>query len=151
MAPELAPSVYYRSHNGISFCIILQCWHYTWLFTHWGQDKIAVIFQTTFSNAFSWMKMHDLRLRFYWNLFLRFKVRINNISGLVQIMAWHWWSDNSLSEPMMFGLLMHICVIWPQWVKKAAFTTRSLDSYHTTLLYQQEIVLDSHAEIHVIC
>ena len=25
--------------------------------THWGQDKMAAISQTTFSNAFSWMKM----------------------------------------------------------------------------------------------
>ena len=24
--------------------------------THWGRDKMAAIFQTTFSNAFSWMK-----------------------------------------------------------------------------------------------
>ena len=26
-------------------------------FTHWGRDKIAAISQTTFSSAFSWMKM----------------------------------------------------------------------------------------------
>ena len=26
--------------------------------THWGRDKMAAIFQTTFSNTFSWMKMH---------------------------------------------------------------------------------------------
>ena len=26
--------------------------------THWGRDKMAVIFLTTFSNAFSWMKMN---------------------------------------------------------------------------------------------
>ena len=26
--------------------------------THWGRDKMAAIFQTTFSNAFSWMKMY---------------------------------------------------------------------------------------------
>ena len=25
--------------------------------THWGRDKMAAIFRTTFSNAFSWMKM----------------------------------------------------------------------------------------------
>ena len=29
--------------------------------THLGRDKKAVIFQTTFSNAFSWMKIHKLR------------------------------------------------------------------------------------------
>ena len=39
--------------------------------THWGQDKIAAVSQTTFSNAFSWMKMVEFRLKFHWNLFLR--------------------------------------------------------------------------------
>ena len=31
---------------------------------HWGRDKMAGIFQTAFSNGFSWMKMHELRLNF---------------------------------------------------------------------------------------
>ena len=31
--------------------------------THWGPDKMAVIFQTTFSSAFSWLKMYEFRLR----------------------------------------------------------------------------------------
>ena len=26
--------------------------------THWGRDKIDAIYQTTFLNAFSWMKMY---------------------------------------------------------------------------------------------
>ena len=39
--------------------------------THWGQDKMAAIFHITFSNAFSWMKMYEPRLRFHWSLFLR--------------------------------------------------------------------------------
>ena len=37
--------------------------------THWGRDKTAAIFQTIFSNAFSWMKMYKFRLRFHWSLF----------------------------------------------------------------------------------
>ena len=39
--------------------------------THWVRDKIAAIFQTTFSNAFPWMKMYKLRLRFHWSSFPR--------------------------------------------------------------------------------
>ena len=35
--------------------------------THWGQDKMAAIFQTTLSNAFSWMKMYKFRFRFVFN------------------------------------------------------------------------------------
>ena len=38
--------------------------------SHWCRDKMAVIFQTTSLNAFSWMKMYELRLRFHWSLFL---------------------------------------------------------------------------------
>ena len=39
--------------------------------THWGRDKMAAIFQTTFSNGFSWMKMFEFRFKFHWSLFLR--------------------------------------------------------------------------------
>ena len=34
------------------------------------------ISQTTFSNAFSWMKMHQFRLRFHWSLFPRIQLAI---------------------------------------------------------------------------
>ena len=39
--------------------------------TYWGRDKMAAISQTTLSNAFSWMKMLEFRLKFHWSLFLR--------------------------------------------------------------------------------
>ena len=48
------------------------------------------------------------------------KVPINNISSLVQIMAWCRPGDKPLSEPMMVSLLTHICVTRPQWVKISA-------------------------------
>ena len=44
--------------------------------THWGRDKMDAIFQTTFSNAFLWMKMYEFRLRFHWSLFLRFQLTL---------------------------------------------------------------------------
>ena len=48
--------------------------------THWGRDKMAGIFQTTFSNQFSWMKMCKFRLRFHWSLF-----------PMVQLTIFHHW------------------------------------------------------------
>ena len=48
------------------------------IITHWGRDKIAAIFQMTFSNAFSWMKTNEFRLRFHWSLF----VRVQQATGL---------------------------------------------------------------------
>ena len=43
---------------------------------HWGQNKMVSIWQTTFSNAFSCMKMYEFHLRFHWTLFLRFQLTI---------------------------------------------------------------------------
>ena len=64
---------------------------YLCLLTHWGRDKKTAISHTTFSNAFSWMKMYEFRL---------------SRSG-----------DKPLSEPMMVTLLTHVCVTRPRWVK----------------------------------
>ena len=44
--------------------------------THWGRDKMSFFSQTTLSNAFSWMKMLEFRLRFHWSLFLRFQLTL---------------------------------------------------------------------------
>ena len=46
------------------------------ILTHWGRDKMAAIFHTTFSNVFSWMKMYELRTKFHWSLFQRFQLTI---------------------------------------------------------------------------
>ena len=62
-------------------------WRLTWsciwygfysktVLTHWGRDKMADISQTTFSNAFSWMKIHQFRLILHWSLFLRVELTI---------------------------------------------------------------------------
>ena len=79
--------------------------------SHWDRDKMAAILQTTFSNAFSCLKMYELRLRFHWSL-----GPTNNIQALVQIMAWRWPGDKLLSELMMVSFFTHICVTRPQWV-----------------------------------
>ena len=42
--------------------------------------KMAAVLQTTFSNAFSWMKIFEFRLKFHWNWFLR-----------VQLTTYHHW------------------------------------------------------------
>ena len=44
--------------------------------TYWCRDKMASIFQRTFSNAFSWTKMHEFLLRFHSSLFLMVQLRI---------------------------------------------------------------------------
>ena len=61
----------------------------SWLrcLTHRGRDKMAAIFQKTFSNAFSWMKMYKFRLRFHCLKFVPNRP-VKNIPALVEIMAW---------------------------------------------------------------
>ena len=78
------------------------------LLTHWHRDKMAAICQT-FLNTFSWMKMFELRLKFT-------KCPFNNVTALVQIMAWRLSGDKPLSEPMIIYSLMHIRVGRPQRV-----------------------------------
>ena len=79
--------------------------------THWGREKMDAISQTTFSSAFSWMKMFEFQLRYHWSLFLNVQLTIFQ----------HWClaplGDKPLSETMMVFLPTDICVTRPQWVK----------------------------------
>ena len=82
---------------------------------HWGLGKMAILLQTTFSSAFSWMKMHEFWLKFHWRLSL-LNDPINNIPALVPIMAWRRPGAEPLSEPMMVKWTTHIYVTRTQWV-----------------------------------
>ena len=62
---------------------------------------------------------------------------INNIPGLVQIMAWHRPGDKPLSEPMMVSLQTHICVTRPQWVKLLVFPSLILLWCHIIVMASQ--------------
>ena len=44
------------------------------------------------------------------------KVRINNITSLVLIMAWCGQATSHYLNQWWFILLTHICVTWPRWV-----------------------------------
>ena len=72
---------YPSSSSGLIYYIypyptcLLHC-HWAVLVSHWGRDKMDAILQTTLSNAFSWMKMHEFRLRFHWSLFPKFELTI---------------------------------------------------------------------------
>ena len=82
--------------------------------THWGQVKMADIFQTIFSNGFS--PNENCCILIPISLKYVFKGPVNNDAALVQIMAWRWTGDKPLSEPMMVRLPTYICVFRPQWI-----------------------------------
>ena len=94
----------------------IRCFKILALLTHWGQDKMAAISQTTFSNALSWMKMLEFRLRFHWSLF----------AGAQLTIFQHWFrqwlgADQGTSHYLNQWwptLVTHICVSRPQWVKE---------------------------------
>ena len=57
--------------------LLLAPLHYwlQWL-TRWGRERMTAISQTTFSDAFSWMKIFEFRLKFHWSLFPRVQLTI---------------------------------------------------------------------------
>ena len=63
--------------------------------THCNRDKIAAIFQTTFSNTFPSMNIVVISLKLVHN------GQINSKSSLVQMMDWHRTDDKPLSAPMI--------------------------------------------------
>ena len=84
-------------------------WVPLWL-THLLLDKMAAISQMIFLNAFSWVKMYDLRLNF------------TEICSQGHIMAWWRPGDKPLSEqPMMFRLLEHICVTRGSYIRDTTY------------------------------
>ena len=107
------------------------------------KDKMATIFQTEFLNAFSWMKMYKIHLKFVP------KSPINNIPALVQIMAWHRSSDEPLSQPIIVSVLTHLYVARPQWINHATWHQRCGSTLYTVmaccLMAQSHYVHRQHA------
>ena len=82
-----------RGNKPLSESMLIQInvpiWHHhchneLTLLTHWGRDKMDAISQTTFSCAFSLMKIAVFWLNFHWNMFARVQLTI--------IQHWlRWW------------------------------------------------------------
>ena len=100
--------------------ILLKVSYHLWwcscrLLTHWGQDKMAAVSQTTFFVCIFFNENDCIPINiFHWNVFLG--GWIDEIPALVQIMAWHQPGGKPLSESMMVSLLTPISVTRPQWV-----------------------------------
>ena len=81
--------------------------------THWCRDKTDTILQT-FSNAISWMKMFEFRLKFHWSLFLKVK------STIFQHWFWSWLGAKQRTSHHLNqwwpSSTTHLCVTRPHWV-----------------------------------
>ena len=103
--------------TGFQRRILLSNWSFNGL-NHWGRDKIDAILPTTFSNAISWMKMFEFRLKFHWSLFLKVQLTIfqhwfRRWLGAEQATSHYlnqWWPSSTT----------HICVTRHQWVNSHA-------------------------------
>ena len=85
--------------------------------TKWHSGRHS---QTTFSNAISWMKIYEFRLKSHWCLFLRVHA-VSNIPSLFQKMVWCRPGYKPSSEPMTASLPTHICVTRPHWVNSVNY------------------------------
>ena len=107
--------------------------------THWGRDEIDAILLATLSNAFSWMKMHELCLRFHWGLFIKFKLIIfhYNMVGVVVAMVISTMhekscidSHNARKFEKKVPTLSHSHISQSQWWNCRSITVMNFLSYH---------------------
>ena len=116
--------------------------------TDWGRDKINAIVQTTFSNAISWMKMFESRLKFHWSLFLkvqlkRFQHWFRKWLGAEQATSHYlnqWWLSS----------MTHICVTWPQWVNHKRYMIM-LDLSRADRELQRSTIARPNVGLHGCC
>ena len=74
--------------------------------TLWGWNKLAAIWQTTFSNAFSWTKMCECWLKFCWILSLRVQFTI------CQHWFRKWLAVNQVTSPYLNQSRLSGLVYW---------------------------------------
>ena len=84
------------------------------ILTHWGRDKMAAIFQTKFSNAFSWVKMYEFRLRFHWSLFPMVQLTICHYLNQWCLVYWRIQASLGLNE---------LIQDWLHWFNSYRFLT----------------------------
>ena len=108
--------IHFHSRKSISECRLENGGHLVSASMCWQEGKIHIlrsrqncrhftdgIFKCIFLN-----KMYEYRLRFHCSLSPKFELRIFQRWFR---MAWRQPGDKPLSEPMVVGLLTHICVI----------------------------------------
>ena len=105
---------------------------------HWGPNQMATILQTTFSNAFSWMKIIVFWLMFHCSKSIP-ECSIENNAALVHLMPWHQTGYKPLSEPMMklFNVIRHQSGIISRYYDKATHNELMNMNTNTLLLHFQ--------------
>ena len=96
--------------------------------THWGSDKMAAKLRTTILNAFSWMKIYELRLRFHRSLFPRIQLTILPVTShyLNQwwLVSWRIYASLGLNE-LTITKNCYSLLPWVRW-----YTTEYTPQFH---------------------
>ena len=90
-----------------SSCSTSRCVFFVVFITHWGRDKMAAIFQTTFLNGFSWMKMYEFR----WMMMVRLPTHICITPPQWQLGHHRWYWRLLLWQGIMANLHFQ-CPLW---------------------------------------
>ena len=93
--------------------------------THWGQDKMALISQTTFSNAFPWMEIFKFQLRFQVCL------------------KWSNWQYSSIGSDIGLAPNRRQAIIWSNDVLGCRFIYASLGLNELILHYVNSYIIEN--------
>ena len=116
-----------KQHNCSGICLLL---------TRWGRDEIDAILQTTFSNAFSWMKMYWFRLKFHWSLFPSVQLTIfQHWSApshyLNQWCLFHWRIFALFGLNVLSGYLLHTFILQQKMLLSVLSSLRTYIHFYT--------------------
>ena len=101
------------------------------ILNHLPLDKLAAISQTTFSNAFSWMKIFEFQIKFHWNTFL----------GVWSIICQYWFrywlaavqATSHYLNQCWSSSLTHICGTRERWVDDISIWKMQLGAYFSEI------------------
>ena len=86
-------------------------WHHHLPLIHWGRDTMDAFWQTTFSNAFSWMKIYEFRLKFlvYRRIYaslglneLRYKNIMTVFVSSVTMVPFYWYGSTLVTALILY-------------------------------------------------
>ena len=109
----------------VLFSVSSDCKYFYWLVSAW--TKWPPFWQTTFWNAFSWMKMIELCLKIHWNLLPGVQLTINQ-HWLRQRLCTEQSTSHYLSQCLPSSLT-RICGTRGRWVKALLDRTSGLAWY----------------------
>ena len=115
--------------------------------THWHWNKMAAIFQKTFSNTLSWMKIKEFQFNFHWDLFQRvwlttagnisaiptLNALISIIWSLFELSLYFYTYFECIDEHYMIALWVVTIFLYLHWMHWWALYDRSLSCHYISI------------------